>query len=269
MRRAARTGDAETMPFTVSHAAAVLPFVRTPLPAAALVIGSMTPDLPFFVPVHVPRALTHSVTGAVTFDVLIGLLAIALWWGLLRAPAIDMMPRAVRERIGPIAWRPTPRGIAWLVVALLIGIATHLAWDSFTHAHYVSDLLPVLQTPIDLAIITVPLYTVLHAVSSLVGGAILIIWVLLWLRRSESRADARTLMPSRVRIGLWTLLATLFAGVLLGFWVPAALAGSYLLDGEFVFSSAVVSIGITAWVAVVIAGVWTLAERGTRRPSGV
>ena len=267
MRRAARTGDAETMPFTVSHAAAVLPFVRTPLPAAALVIGSMTPDLLFFVPVHVPRALTHSIAGAVTFDVLIGLFAIALWWGLLRAPAIDMMPRALRERIGPVAWRPTPRGVVWLVVALLIGIGTHLAWDSFTHAHYVSDLFPVLQTPIDLAIITVPLYTVLHAVSSLVGGLIVIVWVLLWLRRAAPLVDARTIMPSRVRIGLWALLVTLFTGVLLGFWVPAALAGSYLLGGEFVFSSAVGSIGVTAWVAVVIAGVWTLAVRGGRRTS--
>jgi hypothetical protein len=255
------------MPFTVSHAAAVLPFLRTPLPAAALVIGSMTPDLPFFVPVHVPRALTHSVTGAVTVDLLIGSLAIALWWGVLRAPAIDMMPRPLRERIGPIAWRLTPTGIVWLVVALLIGIATHLAWDSFTHAHYVSDLLPVLQTPIDLVLITVPLYTVLHAVSSLVGGVILTIWVVSWLRRTAPRTDARTVMPSRVRIGLWGLLVTLFAGVLLAFWLPAAFAGSYLLDGDFVFSSAVVSIGVTAWVGVVIAAVWTLAVRGARAPS--
>jgi len=257
------------VPFTVSHAAAVLPFLRTPLPAAALVIGSMTPDLPFFVPVHVPRSWTHSVTGAVTVDVLIGLLAIVLWWGVLRAPAIDMMPRPIRERIAPPTWRPTPAGIGWLVLALLIGIATHLAWDSFTHGHYVSDLLPVLQTPIDVVVITVPLYTVLHAISSLVGGAILVVWVVFWLRRVAPRTDVRTVMSSRVRIALWAVLAILFAAVLLGMWVPAALAGRYLLDEDFVFSSAVMSIGITTWVAILLAGAWTLAVRRAPRASGI
>lgn len=253
------------MPFTVSHAAAVLPFLRTPLPAAALVIGSMAPDLPFFVPFGLPRSWTHSITGAVSVDMLIAGFAIALWWGVLRAPAIDMMPRAVRERVAPLGWRPTPTGFLWLLVALLTGILTHLAWDSFTHAHYVSDLFPVLQTPIDLAVITVPLYTVLHAVSSLVGGVILAIWVLRRVSRTAPRADARTVMPASVRIVLWAGLAALSCGILLAYWIPAAVAGSYLLDGGFVFSSVVASIGITAWVAVVLATIWTVADRRAGR----
>jgi hypothetical protein len=255
------------MPFTVSHAAAVLPFVRTPLPTAALVIGSMAPDLPFFVPFGVPRSWTHSISGAVSFDMLIAALAIALWWGLLRAPAVDMMPRPVRERMAPLEWRPTPAGFAWLIAAMLIGILTHLAWDSFTHAHYVSDLVPVLQTPIDLAVITVPLYTVLHAVSSLVGGVILVIWALAWVKRTAPRADARTVMPAPVRIGLWAGLAALSCGILLAFWVPAAVAGSYLLDGGFVFSSVVAAIGVTAWVAVVAATIWTVVVGRAGRAS--
>ncbi|WP_205730092.1 DUF4184 family protein [Blastococcus sp. TF02-8] len=32
------------MPFTGSHPAAVLPFLRTPLPASGLVAGSLAPD---------------------------------------------------------------------------------------------------------------------------------------------------------------------------------------------------------------------------------
>ena len=38
------------MPFTGSHAAAVLPFARSRLPASALVIGSVAPDLPYYLP---------------------------------------------------------------------------------------------------------------------------------------------------------------------------------------------------------------------------
>ena len=35
------------MPFTGSHPAAVLPLLRTSLPASALVAGSLAPDVPF------------------------------------------------------------------------------------------------------------------------------------------------------------------------------------------------------------------------------
>ncbi|MDQ7908342.1 DUF4184 family protein [Phytohabitans sp. ZYX-F-186] len=41
------------MPFTGSHPAAVLPLVRWGLPPAALVIGSMVPDLPYYLPTPV------------------------------------------------------------------------------------------------------------------------------------------------------------------------------------------------------------------------
>ena len=47
------------MPFTGSHPAVVLPLLRTPLPASALVLGSTAPDLPHFLPGPFPWP-THS-----------------------------------------------------------------------------------------------------------------------------------------------------------------------------------------------------------------
>src|SRR5215207_10039344 len=44
------------MPFTPSHMAAALPFVRTPLIPSAIAIGTMAPDVPYFVPLGVARA---------------------------------------------------------------------------------------------------------------------------------------------------------------------------------------------------------------------
>ena len=38
------------MPFTGSHPAVVLPLLRIGMPASALVIGSLTPDLPYYLP---------------------------------------------------------------------------------------------------------------------------------------------------------------------------------------------------------------------------
>ena len=53
------------MPFTVSHVAAVLPVVGRSgrLPAAALVIGSMAPDYPWFLTRGRTARLSHSLLG--------------------------------------------------------------------------------------------------------------------------------------------------------------------------------------------------------------
>jgi len=52
------------MPFTISHAAAVLPFSRwlkSRQLLSAAVIGSMAPDFGVFLPLHLPRAETHTI----------------------------------------------------------------------------------------------------------------------------------------------------------------------------------------------------------------
>ena len=78
------------MPFTPSHAVAILPFARTPLPAAALVIGSMAPDLQYFVPLGLTRHASHSWPGIITIDLPIGIAALLLWVFLLRGPVLDL-----------------------------------------------------------------------------------------------------------------------------------------------------------------------------------
>ena len=86
------------MPFTGSHPAAVLPFLGTPLPASALVIGSMAPDFPYYLPFQ-PALYTHTALSIVTTDLLLGALAWAIWHGLLAAPAVSAAPRTLRARL--------------------------------------------------------------------------------------------------------------------------------------------------------------------------
>jgi hypothetical protein len=66
------------VPFTPSHVAAVLPFARTPLVPSALVIGSMGPDLFYYVPLPIERSFTHSLTGVFTVDLVLGVVLFAL-----------------------------------------------------------------------------------------------------------------------------------------------------------------------------------------------
>ncbi|MCA0145941.1 DUF4184 family protein [Blastococcus sp. LR1] len=62
------------MPFSGSHPAAVLPFLRTPPSASALVAGSLAPDIPYYVPLDLPWR-THTALAVVTTDVVLGLRA--------------------------------------------------------------------------------------------------------------------------------------------------------------------------------------------------
>ncbi|MFI9079362.1 DUF4184 family protein [Streptomyces sioyaensis] len=140
------------MPFTLSHAAAVLPAIRRtgtargPLVASALVAGSFAPDMTYYADTLVPGGMafgdvTHSLPGVLTVDVLVTV-ALVAGWRLVREPLTALLPRA---RQGPVhsflrgrPWRPRgPRELAalvgWFLVSAILGAATHVVWDSFTH----------------------------------------------------------------------------------------------------------------------------------------
>ncbi|WP_455354293.1 DUF4184 family protein [Streptomyces sp. SYSU K217416] len=137
------------MPFTLSHAAAVLPGLRRngtargPLIASALVAGSFSPDMTYFADTAIPGAMrfgevTHSLTGILTVDVLITA-ALAGLWLLLREPLLAVVPSAWRGRAYAFLrgqhWRGLPPAalVGWFYVSAAIGAATHVVWDSFTH----------------------------------------------------------------------------------------------------------------------------------------
>ncbi|MEV1021571.1 DUF4184 family protein [Streptomyces sp. NPDC050264] len=135
------------MPFTISHAAAVLPFLRRDgagrgrLVPSLLVAGSFAPDVTYFLASAVPGAMefgdfTHSFTGVFTVDILIALALVALW-RLIREPVLALLPRRVRGRVWTVArgqdgggdrWRPW-----WWYVSAALGATTHVVWDAFTH----------------------------------------------------------------------------------------------------------------------------------------
>ncbi|WP_318207221.1 DUF4184 family protein [Streptomyces sp. SJL17-1] len=137
------------MPFTLSHAAAVLPGLRRngtargPLVASALVAGSFAPDMTYFAATAFPGAMvfgdvTHSAVGIVTADVLITALLVALWL-TVREPLVVLLPARWRGRVYAFVrggvWRDRhPAALAgWFALSAIIGATTHVVWDSFTH----------------------------------------------------------------------------------------------------------------------------------------
>lgn len=170
------------MPFTLAHPAAVIPLRRVPLlRTLPLIIGAMTPDVPYYLPwrisKHIPLT-THTLAGTFTIDLPIALLLLLLIW-LLREPlAAPLGPRAraksfaALERFGgrPANWALAP-------LSILIGSWTHLAWDSFTHPEgWMVSRISALSAPISLFSYTGQLCHVLQYVSSVFGLVVLAIW---------------------------------------------------------------------------------------------
>jgi hypothetical protein len=125
------------MPLTISHPAAILPFARREgLPLSALVIGSMLPDFPYFFPFLLGGSISHSLVGSIIFDLPVGLVSLWLFQVVLKQPLLDLLPPSLHARIPKQedrnATRPWKRFGA-LCLALLVGIWSHIAWDSFTH----------------------------------------------------------------------------------------------------------------------------------------
>jgi hypothetical protein len=127
------------MPFTISHAAAILPFARLLSRwrlLSACVIGAMVPDFGLFSPWRLGRVETHSALSLLTFCLPVGLITYWIFQIVIRTPVLELLPEGAYARSRPVA-SPADMGspVQWARAAcgLLAGAATHLAWDAFTH----------------------------------------------------------------------------------------------------------------------------------------
>jgi hypothetical protein len=227
------------MPFTISHAAVVLPFSRLLARRrllSAVVIGTMVPDFGLFFPWRVYRFETHSALGLLAFCLPVGLIAYWVFQYLIKTPLMEVLPDAAAAR-----WRPfsspaeISSGLQWLLAAsgLLAGAVTHLVWDAFTHegARGVR-MIPWLEDPIvEIGNHHMAGVKLLQNGSSLVGLVIVLGFVWYGLRRG--RADpprgapqpalARALRPVEGRA--W-VLAYVLGGIALSIaWLLWAHAG--------------------------------------------
>ncbi|QAY60846.1 DUF4184 family protein [Microbacterium protaetiae] len=226
------------MPFTPSHAIVALPFVRTPLPAAAIAIGAMTPDLPLFLRgTPIDYKWTHDPVW-LPATVVLAFVLLVLWRCVLRPAASELVPAAIARRL-PVAWdlgagaafketlapraRPWQAGMLLLIVALALGVLSHLAWDAFSHEGRAGVLLiPALAS----AWGPLPGYKWVQHGSSIVGVVVLAVWSLLWFRRTGAGTLHRVLpawMP-----GVW--LAALPASLLVAWGIGLGVYGPLTAD---------------------------------------
>ena len=253
------------MPFTLSHAVAVLPLATgrsgRRLVPAALVIGSWVPDLPYFVPLPVSSRLTHAAGAPVTVDLLLGLVVLALWELLLRRPLADLAPERLRSRLPQRTPFDGRRALA-AAGSVVLGAATHVLWDTFTHHDRwgTSHL-----APLTAELGPLPVFTWFQFASGGLGLAGLGLWLLLWARRTAPRpAPSSTGTRLRTAVlglvvlaGLVTTLLTLLREHAAGSTLEAALVGAVTA-----------TISVTGAVVVGLCVLWHLAPGRPGASSG-
>jgi hypothetical protein len=145
------------VPFTPSHAAAVVPLLGrrgwARLDGTCLVLGSMAPDFEYLLRGRLASTWAHTPAGILCFGVPITLLLAALTHVLVKWPLLGALPDGLGRRLAPWAARSWPRQrgplapagfarlrgrealpeAAVLLVSAALGNLTHVVWDGFTH----------------------------------------------------------------------------------------------------------------------------------------
>ena len=248
------------MPFTVSHAAAVLPlhrFSNHKLPLTALMVGSMAPDFGYIFSYEASRALTHSFVGLFIFALPVGLFVWLFYVAILEKATITLLSDRWHTRFAHTD-AITPSLVARAALAIFLGAVTHLLWDAFTHrGTFVTNAIPALlgRTP---GFDWLPIYHLLHGLSSVAGLVILALWA-----RHLHRLPAKSLIrpykiSERARTGA---LSFLVIGSLLAALIQWAPYAHSRYDAQFFFAAVGLMSGFfVAWCCVAV-GMWIHARR--------
>ncbi|MGZ8136263.1 MAG: DUF4184 family protein [Methylococcaceae bacterium] len=177
------------MPFTLSHAAAIIPLHKAlgkHVSFSALVIGSMAPDFPYFLKLFSGK-FSHSIPGIFCFCLPVGIIAYVIFHLFFKRPATCLLPVSLSCRLTPTVFDRSLlpyHSFKVIGVSIVLGALTHLIWDSFTHVDT-----PIVQNfdifrsvVFSIAGHHIYLFKVLQHLSSLLGLLILWLETLSWIK---------------------------------------------------------------------------------------
>jgi uncharacterized protein DUF4184 len=202
------------MPFTLSHAAASLPFRRLKPVWPALVIGTFAPDLQYFILLSDEDRGGHYFPEVLLFTLPVALLVLWLFESIVKGPVIELLPSAVQRRLQDRAERLSFSGwrqFALIVFWTVVGITTHLGWDQFTHSY--SEL--AMRWDVLRAIVPLPLgHTInfahlLQHISTVGGMVVLAVWFVAWYRRTSPAPASGDEFSPQLKIGLPLAMAVI------------------------------------------------------------
>lgn len=248
------------MPWTFAHPAAVLPLRRLCpryLSFPALIVGSIAPDIGYYVAGSDFATQAHSFEGIPWIGLPSGLLVLGLLC-LLRKPLCFVLPQPHRAALSPLLLAPVVFNVLTalkVTASLMLGATTHIVWDAFTHQRDLIGLhIKLLQVPVfHLGATAVQVYYLMQWLSTLAGSAILVIAYRHWLR-SACVGELKRAATHEDRWRWRLLTATAIAAVAIA--VPLALDVAMQFSGAFavaVLARCIAVFGAVAFAALLAA----------------
>jgi hypothetical protein len=203
------------VPLTLAHPAAAVPLAK-PLGRwgvlAALITGSIAPDLVYFLPFPITREMSHSLGGLFWFCLPAGTALYALFHSTLKGPLSALMPAAMQARLLRFLEPSAPHATRLLAipVSVLAGAVTHLVWDSFTHPEAPAvAAFPVLRSRLfTVSDYDVCVFNILQHLSTALGIFLLVRWTARWYASAEVR-PVRPALPVSTR---WWIVVSIAVG---------------------------------------------------------
>ena len=205
------------MPLTLAHPAAAL-LVRQVLPRgiplSGLVVGSIVPDLPYFLPLDIARSQTHTVISLLWFALPVGLVVYHIYWQVLHVGVVRTVPIRIAVRVPQSQHMVHPLHPA-ILIGLLVGATTHLVWDGFTHASgfFVQHFAALRAIWGTVAGYEVSSFKLLQHLSTVVGVLVVLIASAREMKRRESKGPRRSSNASDGRRAMFIVVFGLLAGV--------------------------------------------------------
>jgi hypothetical protein len=206
------------MPWTFVHPAAVLPLRKwgvKHLSFAGLVVGSISPDIGYYVGRFDLAVIAHTSLGLLILCLPTGLILYVIV-RLLHRPVANMLPEPHRSALLSMPEVPrltSPPILFAVAVSIILGAMTHNAWDSLTHpAGYMVAKVPLLRVGV-LRSSNVRVYDLLQHGSTLLGLLVVVAAYLKWLKR-VNMSHLSSFSNDRWRYAL--LFGLLAAAVILG-----------------------------------------------------
>jgi len=156
---------------------------------SALVVGSFAPDFSYLLSLSRHVAYSHTISGMFMLDFPLAFVALWLFHEYMKEPMLVFLPGQFRQRlrtgVTDFSFWPTKR-LALIMLSILVGIATHLAWDALTHnTSWVYQHWSFLRRFIELPTGEMRMDKALEYGSSVFGLAVIAAWIWYWYRTTE------------------------------------------------------------------------------------
>lgn len=229
----------------------------------------MAPDFEYFIRFRPWGTLGHTFPGVFLLDLPVSLLVLWQFHAYAKEPLYMWLPDSVRQRIrlGPLAMPvKDAKQFALVCLSILIGVATHIVWDSFTHPSlWLYDRWQFLRQTVVLPFgMDREVARVIQHVSSVFGVVVLVFWLWNWYRVTAPIPHETAVQPitNRRAALLAVSIVALAAAILQGFLIYPHGRHWHFSLGWYSVECGIITAITIFWLGVVLYGVYTRGHVG-------